>query len=78
MFVRGFDMKEKLQKVIIDLTHAHFWDITSVAALDKVVLKFRKEGVEVDVINMNKATTTIVDDFGVHHKPEEITQVMGH
>jgi sulfate permease, SulP family len=78
MFVRGFDLKEKLPKVIIDLTHAHFWDITSVAALDKVVLKFRKEGVEVDVINMNKATTTIVDNFGVHHKPEEITQVMGH
>lgn len=78
MFVRGFDMKEKLQKVVIDLTHAHFWDITSVAALDKVVLKFRKEGVEVEVINMNKATITIVDDFGVHHKPEEISQVMGH
>jgi SulP family sulfate permease len=78
MFVTGFDLKEKLPKVVIDLTHAHFWDITSVAALDKVVLKFRKEGVEVDVINMNKATTTIVDNFGVHHKPEDITQVMGH
>ena len=35
-------------------------------------------GVEVDVINMNKATTTIVDDFGVHHKPDEIKEVMGH
>jgi SulP family sulfate permease len=78
MFVAGFDLKEKLPKVTIDLTHAHFWDITSVAALDKVVLKFRKEGIEVDVVNMNKATTTIVDDFGVHHKPEEIVQVMGH
>ncbi len=78
MFVRGFDLKEKLPKITIDLTHAHFWDITSVAALDKVVLKFRREGVEVDVINMNKATTTIVDDFGVHHKPEEVVQVMGH
>ena len=78
MFVRGFDLKEKLPKVTIDLTHAHFWDITSVAALDKVVLKFRREGVEVDVIGMNEATKTIVDDFGVHHKPEEITQVMGH
>ena len=77
-FVNSFDMKEKLQSVVIDLTHAHFWDITSVAALDKVVLKFRKEGVEVDVIGMNEATKTIVDDFGVHHKPEEITQVMGH
>lgn len=77
-FVNSFDMKEKLQSVVIDLTHAHFWDITSVAALDKVVLKFRKEGVTVSVIGMNEATKTIVDDFGVHHKPEEITQVMGH
>lgn len=78
MFVSSFDMKEKLHSVVIDLTHAHFWDITSVAALDKVVLKFRKEGAQVDVIGMNDATKTIVDDFGVHHKPEEITQVMGH
>jgi SulP family sulfate permease len=78
MFVRGFDMKEKLPKVTIDLTHAHFWDITSVAALDKVVLKFRREGTDVEVIGMNEATKTIVDNFGVHHKPEEISQVMGH
>jgi sulfate permease, SulP family len=77
-FVTSFDMKEPVNNVVIDLTHAHFWDITSVAALDKVVLKLRKEGKAVEVIGMNKATTTIVDDFGVHHKPEEIVQVMGH
>ncbi len=77
-FVNSFDMKEQVHSVVIDLTHAHFWDITSVAALDKVVLKFRKEGVDVSVVGMNEATKTIVDDFGVHHKPEEITQVMGH
>lgn len=78
LFVQGFDLKEKLPKVVIDLTHAHFWDITAVAALDKVVLKFRREGTEVEVIGMNEATKTIVDNFGVHHKPAEITQVMGH
>lgn len=77
-FVTSFDMKEKLHSVVIDLTHAHFWDITSVAALDKVVLKFRKEGAAVNVIGMNEATKTIVDDFGVHHKPEKIAQVMRH
>lgn len=78
MFVGHFDVKETLHKVTIDLTHAHFWDITAVAALDKVILKFRREGVAVEVIGMNDATKTIVDDFGVHHKPEEIKQVMGH
>ena len=78
MFVRSFDLKEALSKVVIDLSHAHFWDITAVAALDKVVLKFRREGAEVDIIGMNDATKTIVDDFGVHHKPEDISRVMGH
>lgn len=68
-FVEYFDFKEKLKKVVIDLTHAHFWDITAVSALDKVVLKFRKEGAEVEVIGLNIASATIVDDFGVHDKP---------
>ncbi|EPV3036067.1 SulP family inorganic anion transporter, partial [Pseudomonas aeruginosa] len=48
-FVAAFDFKEALNKVTIDLNRAHFWDITAVAALDKVVIKFRREGTEVEV-----------------------------
>lgn len=76
-FVASFDFKEALENVVIDLTRAHFWDLTSVGALDKVVIKFRREGAEVDVIGMNEATATIVDRFGVHDKPGEIEKVMG-
>ncbi|OAH98416.1 sodium-independent anion transporter [Methylomonas methanica] len=76
-FVTGFDYKEAVEKVVIDLNRAHFWDLTSVGALDKVVIKFRREGAEVDVIGMNAATSTIVDRFGVHDKPEEIEKVLG-
>jgi SulP family sulfate permease len=76
-FVASFDFKEALEKVVIDLTRAHFWDLTSVGALDKVVIKFRREGAEVEVIGMNEATATIVDRFGIHDKPEEIEKVMG-
>jgi SulP family sulfate permease len=76
-FAAGFDFKEALDKVQIDLTHAHFWDITSVSALDKVVIKFRREGTEVELIGMNEATATIVDKFGVHDKPEEIEKMLG-
>jgi SulP family sulfate permease len=64
-FVSYFDFKEAIDKVVIDLTHAHFWDITSVSALDKVVIKFRREGTEVEVIGMNEASATIVDRFAV-------------
>ncbi|OAI17578.1 SulP family inorganic anion transporter [Methylomonas koyamae] len=76
-FVASFDFKEALENVVIDLTRAHFWVLTSVGALDKVVIKFRREGAEVNVIGMNTATATIVDRFGVHDKPEEIEKVLG-
>jgi sulfate permease, SulP family len=68
-FNQYFDFKETLEKVVIDLTHAHFWDITAVSALDKIVIKFRRAGANVEVIGMNEASATIVDRFGVHHKP---------
>ena len=76
-FTESFDFKEALDKVVIDLNRAHFWDITSVTALDKVVLKFRREGAEVELIGLNEASITIIDRFGVHDKPEEIEKVMG-
>ena len=77
-FVESFDFHEALDKVTIDLNRAHFWDITAVAALDKVILKFRREGAEVEVVGMNKATATVVDKFGVADKPDAIDKLMGH
>jgi SulP family sulfate permease len=77
-FVDFFDFKEAIDKVVIDLTEAHFWDITAVAALDKAVIKFRREGTEVEVIGLNQASATIVDKFAVHDKPEAVDQLMNH
>ncbi|MDI1292381.1 MAG: SulP family inorganic anion transporter [Methylobacter sp.] len=73
----AFDFKEAVEKVVIDLHRAHFWDISSVTALDKVVIKFRREGAEVELIGLNEASATIVDRFGIHDKPEEIEKIMG-
>jgi SulP family sulfate permease len=77
-FSASFDFKEAIDKVIIDLKHAHFWDITAVSALDKVVIKFRREGTEVEVIGLNEASATIVDRFAVHDKPETVDNLMAH
>src|SRR5690554_5068100 len=77
-FGESFDFHEALDKVTINLDRAHFWDITSVGALDKVVLKFRREGTEVVVESMNKATATVVDKFGVSDKPDAIDHLSNH
>jgi sulfate permease, SulP family len=77
-FINSFDFKEIIQKVTIDLTQAHFWDITAVAALDKVVIKFRKQGTQVEVLGLNKASSTIVDHFGVYDKPNAEHNLNNH
>ncbi len=76
-FADAFDYRENVKRVIIDMSHAHFWDITAVYALDKAVIKLRNMGKEVEVVGQNQATRTIIDRFGIHDKPIEIEKVMG-
>jgi sulfate permease, SulP family len=75
-FVAAFDFKEVVERVQIDVSRAHFWDITAVSALDKVVLKFQREGTEVEVIGLNAASATLVDRFALHDKPGAVEQLM--
>ena len=77
-FTNAFDYKEVIDKVRIDVGRAHFWDITAVSALDKVVMKFRREGTEVEVIGLNEASATMVDRFGTHDKDGADDLLMGH
>ncbi|MDQ1325160.1 MAG: sulfate permease, SulP family [Campylobacterota bacterium] len=76
-FADAFDYKEEVKRVVIDVTHAHFWDISAVYALDKAVIKLRNTGKNVEVVGQNEATQTIIDRFGIHDKPEEIEKMMG-
>lgn len=77
-FVAAFDFKEVLAKVTIDVSRAHIWDISSVSAVDTVVLKFRREGAEVDLIGLNAASETIVDRLGMHDKPGALDKLISH
>jgi len=77
-FADSFDFKEALERVVIDVSEAHIWDISSVAMVDTVVLKYRREGAEVDIIGMNEASATIVDDLGEHDKPGALDKLLGH
>ena len=77
-FIDAFDFREALDKVVIDLHRAHFWDITAISALDKVVVKFRRDGTEVEIIGLNEASATLVDKFAVHDKPDAVELLMGH
>lgn len=77
-FIAYFNFKEVIEKVTIDVTQAHFWDLSAVAALDKVVLKFRREGTEVEILGLNEASATIVERLGIHDKPDAMELMLKH
>ncbi|MBU4424603.1 MAG: SulP family inorganic anion transporter [Gammaproteobacteria bacterium] len=77
-FISSFDFKEVIEHVRIDVSRTHFWDITAINALDKVVMKFRREGTTVEVLGLNEASATLVDKFAVHDKPDAVERLMGH
>ena len=77
-FLAAFDFKEELERVTIDLTHAHLWDQAAIAAIDKVVLKFRRMGAEVELIGLNEASATLLDKLGVHDKPGAVESLASH
>ncbi|MBX7500587.1 SulP family inorganic anion transporter [Qipengyuania sp. YG27] len=54
--------------VIIDVSKAHFWDISAVGALDKVVERMRRNGRSVRVRGLNRASSDLVDKFALTDK----------
>ncbi len=77
-FMAAFDFKETLEKVTIDVSRAHIWDISSVSALDMAVLKFRRDGADVEIVGMNEASETLVDRLAIHDKPGALDKLMAH
>jgi SulP family sulfate permease len=77
-FLKAMDFAEKLDRVRIDVSKAHIWDLTGVNAIDMAVLKFRRAGAEVELVGMNEASATIMDKLAVHDQPGALERMLGH
>ena len=75
-FVAGFDARQAARQVRIDVSRAHFWDITAINALDQVVMKFRREGVDVELLGLNPASATLAQRFATHDKPGTVAPAL--
>ncbi|MBC8284029.1 MAG: SulP family inorganic anion transporter [Nitrospinae bacterium] len=78
IFSDSFDFKEVVRNITIDVSRAHFWDLSAVGALDKVVMKIRREGTIVNLLGMNKASATIVDRLAIYDKPNALELMPKH
>jgi SulP family sulfate permease len=75
-FLRHFDFNEDLSEVELDLSQAHLWDGTAVAAIDKIVLKFRKNNILVTIKGLNEASAFLMSKLAIHDRPG--TQASSH
>ncbi|HJE63100.1 MAG TPA: SulP family inorganic anion transporter [Alcaligenes faecalis] len=67
-FTSQFDYQEKVPYICIDVSQTRFWDLTSVDALDRVVLKLRRGGSQVDVHGLDVSTSPLVKQFASYLK----------
>jgi SulP family sulfate permease len=77
-FVDAFDFKEVLDRVVIDVSQAQFWDISAVGTLDKAILKFRREGTAVEVAGLNPESAAMIERYATHDKPDAEAQMGTH
>lgn len=77
-FLDAFNLNEELEVVLIDLTHAHIWDQSAVAAIDKVVIKFRRNGAEVKLLGLNEASATLLGKLAIHDRPDALDSLSSH
>ncbi len=54
--VTQFDYAHDPDRVVIDLSHSHVWDASSVAALDAVTHKYASRGKTVRILGLNQAS----------------------
>ncbi|MFE7065565.1 SulP family inorganic anion transporter [Microbacterium sp. NPDC057658] len=48
-----FDYTDDPENVVVDMTHSHVWDASTVAALDAVVTKYERLGKTVTILGLN-------------------------
>ncbi|KGG12584.1 MULTISPECIES: SulP family inorganic anion transporter [Prochlorococcus] len=63
-FAQGFDTHDHPEKVTIDMSNAHIWDQSGVAALDQIIRKLGLGGSKVEVIGLNKESLDLFERLG--------------
>lgn len=77
-FVEGIDFHDHPRRVVIDLTQAHVWDGSAIAAIDKIVTKLRSGGSEVELVGMNEASASLHERLATHDKVDALNAVAWH
>ncbi|MCY9158058.1 SulP family inorganic anion transporter [Bacillus haynesii] len=68
-FIQSFSFHDVREKVVLNFADAHIWDDSAVAAIDKVVLKFKEKNVEVKLAGLNESSRQLVKRLATYDQP---------
>ncbi len=77
-FLNSFNFDEELERVTVDLSHAHVWDQAAVNAIDRVVLKFRRNGADVNLVGVNEGSQSLLNRLAIHNEPDALAKLASH
>ena len=77
-FIAAFDYQDEDKTITIDFTNARLWDESAVDAIDKVMLRLDKNGIEATLSGLSPSCKTLVDKCALHNKTDELKTVSGH
>ncbi len=67
-FIDNFNYTENKKVVYIDFSKAKIWDESAVDAIDKVIAKFSKNGVDITLINVNSQCESLINRMSIYNK----------
>ena len=67
-FIDSFEYNEKTDTINIDFTNARVWDESAVDAIDKVVIKYKKNNINVNLTGLNEKSLDLIDKIGTYNK----------
>lgn len=68
-FLASFDTSEKVDEVVVDLEHAHLWDITAIEAIDKMIQRFRQNDTRVTLVDLNDQSAALAKRLSQEWQP---------
>jgi sulfate permease, SulP family len=77
-FINSFDYTSGISSIDIDLSSVKLRDESAVEAIDRVVIKFHKNGTEVNLIGLSESCKALIDKIGVHDKPGGLNSTVNH
>jgi len=60
--------EDAAHNVVIDVSQAHFWDISAIGALEKVVDRMRRNGRHTRIVGLNAASADLFDKFALEDR----------